>query len=125
MQKGCVLKERPHFMKYLFFLLLFGLFSCEADNARVIVPETDIYINSYMTDCVGIGPMQCYLVQEGSLIGSDDWNLFYDKIHGFDYDEGFVYHLKVRIEKVANPPMDASSRKYVLLQIISKEVAGR
>jgi len=42
-------------------------------------------------------------------------------IEGFEYEEGFEYTLRVRIEPIKNPPMDASSEKYILLEVLSKE----
>jgi hypothetical protein len=40
---------------------------------------------------------------------------------GIEYEEGFIYTLKVRIIAVANPPADASDRRYTLLKVLSKE----
>jgi hypothetical protein len=60
-------------------------------------------------------------VQQDQKVGTDEWNYFYDQIEGFAYEEGFIYTLKVRITRVANPPADASDRKYTLLEVHSKE----
>jgi hypothetical protein len=117
------MKEMPLLMKYVFFLLLMSFFACEKGDSWVISPETEMYINSYKTDCTGMGSLPCLLVQEGSLLGSEEWILFNDPIQGFNYEEGYYYHLKVRIEKILNPAPDASDRKYILLQLISKQEA--
>lgn len=51
---------------------------------------------------------------------SDKWGYMYSDIEGFDYEPGFEYVLKVRTEKIANPPADSSSIRYALLEQISK-----
>ena len=57
-----------------------------------------------------------------------DGNFFYDRIEGFDYEEGYVYEL--RIEKYdawpgqKEPPQDASRYGgYRLIEVISKTPA--
>lgn len=44
----------------------------------------------------------------------------YSSIIGFTYDEGFEYKILVSEKEIANPPADASSIEYTLLNIISK-----
>jgi len=78
--------------------------------------ETKIlYIDSKLADCVGVGPQKCMLVRENS---DSDWQMFYDKIEGFDYQEGVQYQLEVMITDVENPPADSSSLKYTLIEIL-------
>ncbi len=62
-------------------------------------------------DCVGIIPTKCMVV-------NGRW--FIDPIDGFDYQEGYKYIITVRVETVEDPPADASSEKYSLVEIISK-----
>ncbi|MBA9075730.1 DUF4377 domain-containing protein [Rufibacter quisquiliarum] len=106
--------------KYSLMVCLLGaLAACEEEEE--VARETTMRINHYTQNCQGVAAQQCFLVQEGDQVGSPDWRLFYDTIEGFDYEEGFVYTLQVRIEKVENPPADASGRRYRLLKVISKE----
>ena len=78
--------------------------------------ETKIlYVDSKLVDCVGVGPQKCMLVREDL---NSDWNMFYDKIEGFDYQEGIQYKLEVMITKVENPPADGSSLKYTLSNLL-------
>jgi len=78
--------------------------------------ETKIlYVDSKLTDCVGVGPQKCMLVRENS---DSDWQMFYDRIEGFDYQEGVQYQLEVMITNVENPPADSSSLKYTLIEIL-------
>lgn len=78
--------------------------------------ETKIlYVDSKLVDCVGVGPQQCMLVKEDP---NSAWQMFYDKIKGFDYQEGKQYKLKVMITQVENPPADSSSLQYTLVTIL-------
>ncbi|MFB9865532.1 DUF4377 domain-containing protein [Rufibacter immobilis] len=108
-------------MRNFLSLLTFVTLLTACSDEEVDRYETTMRINSYRQDCQGVGEMKCLLTQEGDKIGSTEWNLFYDSIQGFQYEEGFVYTLKVRVEKIENPPADGSSRTYVLLEVLSKE----
>jgi len=114
-------------MKKMYFLIciLFSIatFSCEKGEApaREIPNGTNFRINNYTEDCVGEAPQKCLLVQQGSLIGTNDWEYFYSEIEGFNYEEGYIYNLKVKQTAIINPPMDGSSIKYELLKLLSKE----
>ncbi|WP_372919976.1 DUF4377 domain-containing protein [Salegentibacter sp.] len=104
------------FMGIVFLLFSFSLIG---DTVQV----EDMMVNSYTVECVGEMEGNCLLVQEGDEIGTEDWNLFYyeDSISGFDYEPGYIYHLKVQKKKVKNLPMDGSSISYRLIKIVSKE----
>ena len=80
--------------------------------------EKTIYIGPVLVDCEGVAPQKCMLVRENP---QDEYTLFYDQIEGFDYEEGFEYKLVVVEETVENPPADASSIKWVLVRVESKE----
>ena len=62
--------------------------------------------------------MQCMVV---------DGELFYDRIDGFDYEQGYVYKLKIERYDAwpdrAEPPQDASRYGYRLIETISKTPA--
>ena len=76
-----------------------------------------IYVGPYLVDCEGVAPQTCMLVKENL---DDDWTYFYDQIEGFDYEPGFEYELRINEEKVENPPADASSIRWVLVEVVSK-----
>lgn len=86
--------------------------------------ETIMRVNSHTVDCIG-GVMEgkCLLVQEGDLLGTEDWENFYfeDSIIGFDYEPGYIYTIRVRKTTIPDPPQDSSSIRYELVQILSKE----
>lgn len=110
-------------MKKLLVLLnlLVLLAACRNDTSEISPNEATLRVNYYREQCTGVEPQTCYLVQQDQKVGTDEWNYFYDQIEGFDYEEGFIYTLKVRITPVANPPADGSDRKYTLLEVLSKE----
>ncbi len=79
-------------------------------------PETvSLSIAPYKMPCVGMMPMLCMLVSENG----GDQLFFYNRIDGFDYQWGHSYELIVRVDDVANPPADASSKRYTLVEVVS------
>ncbi len=85
--------------------------------------RVNMMVNSYTVDCIGEMEGTCLLVQEGNMIGTENWEYFYfvDSIEGFVYEPGYVYGLEVKKTEVSDPPADGSSVKYELVRIISKE----
>ena len=106
--------------KRILFLILIGIiFSCSNndDQSQII----DMRINHYQNTGIAVGLFLTFLVQENNNIGSDSWAKFYGQIEGFDYQPGFIYDIKVVVDKVDNPPADGSSSKYTLMEIISTQ----
>ncbi len=112
------MKNVTLFLKGTFTILSFLILSqCKpmpnstSDNEKTFIvgPET--------ADCTGVAPMKCLQVKEKE---SDTWQNFYTNIEGFTYEPGYEYVLKVKTEKIENPPMDASSIKYTLIKQVSK-----
>ena len=81
------------------------------------VVEKTIYVGPELVDCTGVAPQKCMLVKEDP---DGEYTLFYDQIEGFNYEEGYEYELVVREEQVENPPADASSIKWILVEEVSK-----
>jgi len=79
--------------------------------------EMTVYVGPYQVDCVGVAPQKCLLVKEKP---GDDWTMHYDPIQGFDYEPGYDYELRILEEKVENPPADASSLRWTLVEVVSK-----
>jgi hypothetical protein len=76
------------------------------------------FIQPQLVDCVGVGPIKCMQVRENM---HSEWLNFYDKIEGFNFAPGNAYHITVKVIDVENPPADASSKKYELIEIIKQE----
>lgn len=79
--------------------------------------EKTIMVASQTADCTGVAPMKCLQIKEKE---SDNWEMMYTNIEGFTYEPGFEYILKIKTEKIDNPPMDGSSVRYILLRQLSK-----
>lgn len=103
-------------------LLMLVLTACQpvqdTRSSTNAVRETTLYVGPELVECVGVGPMQCMLVTENP---AEKPQFFYSQIEGFEFESGFSYALRVRIEPVANAPADASSLKYTLIEVLSKE----
>ncbi|MDB5263400.1 MAG: hypothetical protein JWQ14_2683 [Adhaeribacter sp.] len=108
-------------MKFFIFLItvFFVMTACKKEEVAVV--ERAMRVNYYRQSCQGAGALNCYLVQEGAQVGTINWNLFYNEIIGFIYEAGFIYTLKVKVEKITNPLADGSDRKYMLVEVVSKE----
>lgn len=82
-------------------------------------PGTELLtVASETRTCSGVGKWECMLVRHGD---AGQWEYFYGNIAGFDYEPGYEYVLRVKKEEVKNPPQDASSVKYTLVKVLSKE----
>lgn len=95
-----------------FSLLAVTLWSCSRGS------EERITVASETRNCYGVGIQQCMLVKHNA---SEPWTFFYGNIEGFDYVPGYEYVLEVKKEEVKNPPADASSIRYGLVKIVSRE----
>ncbi|PHR64625.1 MAG: DUF4377 domain-containing protein [Alcanivorax sp.] len=97
--------------------LLFLLAACGEPTPQD-KPGQLLYVAPYGTACIGVGAMECLRVKEE---GDANWQLFYNHIEGFAYEEGFQYTLRVKVEEVASPPADGSSLRYTLLEVVEKK----
>ncbi|MCP9200092.1 DUF4377 domain-containing protein [Gramella sp. GC03-9] len=102
-------------------LLVFSLYSCELIGDLESTSVVQMKVNHYQVTGFGPFPQLVYLIQEGDEIGGEDWSYFYDPIEGFEYEPGYIYSLRVRKVKVADPPQDASGFLYILVNQRSKE----
>lgn len=104
------------------FFTLIGTSSCSVTADKDNDPEVvDLRINHFKQTAFGVAPKLVFLVQEEGEIGGEEWSNFYDGIEGFEYEIGYVYDISVKKERVENPPQDASSIRYILQNVISKE----
>lgn len=105
-------------IRYLFSAACtFGILQCTAsanasgngEKILIIAPET--------TDCTGVMPMKCLQIKENA---NGSWTNLYTNIEGFTYEPGYEYVIKVKEEKIKNPPADGSSIQYSLIREISR-----
>lgn len=78
---------------------------------------TRLWIGPERVECEGVAPMMCLQVAESA---DGEYEFFYDEIAGFDYQEGTSYVIDVEITEVEDPPADASSLQYTLVEIIEE-----
>lgn len=76
-----------------------------------------LFVHQTRVDCVGEGPRKCLQVRH---VESEPWTLFYSGIQGFTYEEGHTYQLRVEVVNDPHPPADGSSKRYRLVEIVSK-----
>lgn len=76
-----------------------------------------LYVHDALVECVGVVPMQCMQVRNDP---AGDWSYFYSNIEGFTYEHGYRYTLSIDVFDIANPPADASSKRYVLVDVLEK-----
>ena len=71
-----------------------------------------VTVGPELEDCVGLAPRKCMVV---------DGQLFYERIEGFDYQEGYDYRLRIERSDAypgQEPPADASRYRYRLLEVL-------
>ncbi len=90
-------------------------------NNQGDVTTITIQIASTAENCTGAGPQKCMLVREMPPAEDGGWELFYDRIEGFTYGEGYVWTLRVNVTEVENPPADASGLRYELAEVVEKK----
>ena len=95
----------------------------ETTSLKNNTTEVYYWLNSYKVACTGVAEKKCLQIQKGEHKQTNQWQLFYDEIEGFVYEEGYSYQLLVREEQLEtdNIPADASSIKYTLVKILAKK----
>lgn len=101
-----------------FMLALIVGAGCDSDPATVESEVGEvIFVDSEMVDCVGVGPQKCLRVRSDP---DDEWRFFYDTIDGFEFTPGTAYELRVVTREIPDPPEDASSQRYELVEVVEK-----
>lgn len=77
----------------------------------------EVLVAHFVSDCVGVGPQQCLNVRESAEAA---WTLWYDPIEGFEHEAGYDYRLMISETQVENPPADASSIRWTLIEVLEK-----
>jgi hypothetical protein len=77
-----------------------------------------LWIQPELVDCDGgAGPQTCMLIADSE---DGEPSFFYDSIAGFTFAEGTTYVIDVTVEGVEDPPADASSLSYTLVEIVEE-----
>lgn len=76
-----------------------------------------LYVAPKQVECSGVSDQKCFLIRS---YPGENWILHYDEISGLDYEPGYSYKIKVKKEHIKNPPLDASSIRLVLIEVLEK-----
>lgn len=114
-------------MKALMTLLLLftatGLWANQSESLPFEGSEMiTMRIQAHKVSCQGFeGNKTCYTVQKGASIGTDFWETLEEPIDGFNFEEGFIYDVTVKIELRATPSENQSRFHYTLVKVVSKK----
>ena len=97
--------------RFTTFLLLALIFSSCSENKI-------IYVAPALQNCETQGDKKCLMIKENK---EDDWQLFDGEIEGFDYKEGSMYKIEVKISKAKGATNEKDQLKYELLKVIYQE----
>ena len=109
-------------------ILLSLTIGCDRETTRagtLITPNEEnielLTIGPYTETCQGFIEQTCFLEFNEE---SQEWEFFYESIQGFDYEPGYIYQLKVRLEDRGTDIQDVGRYAYHLVEVISKEAAS-
>lgn len=109
-------------MKRLLLLLLlpFALGACDNDDESrteiwTIAPEKGV---AGIT--MGFGHVPAYIVRKGE---NASWTTTAARIEGFTFERGIQTTLRVRIDRIANPPADAPNERCTMEELLSRTPA--
>lgn len=114
--------SKPETMKrlLLFLLLPLVLGACDNDDESrteiwTIAPEKGV-----AGIAQGFGYLPAYIVRKGE---NAPWTTTAARIGGFTFERGYQTTLRVRIDPIANPPADASDKRYTMEELLSRTAA--
>jgi len=108
----------------LIFIMALFLVSCASQKKTATSPYSYImWIKGVKANCTGVGTMKCLLVQKNDIIIPGKWEIFYDQIEGFEYQNRNLYKLMVAEERLDKSlvPADGSLIKYKLVEVLEKK----
>lgn len=94
------------------------------ENSEEPVPDAELvtlFVGPEKVDCVGVAPQKCLQIRYSP---DEDYQLFYSPIEGFEHEPGYDYELLVQKTPIENPPADASSIQWTLVEIVSQTPVG-
>jgi heat shock protein HslJ len=82
-----------------------------------------IYVAPTTKECTaGAGKMDCLQIRDTK---DEPWRLYYSTIIGFTPVPGIEYRLRIKEDKVANPPADSSSVVWYLDLVVEQKVVAK
>ncbi len=80
-----------------------------------------LIIGPYTETCQGFIEQTCFLVFNEE---TQAWEFFYESIQGFNYEPGYIWTLKVRLEDRGTEIQDVGRYAYHLVEVLSKKAAS-
>ena len=116
-------EKRILFICFMFLVFTIG---CGREGIIKVGTATDemieiLIIGPYTETCQGFIAQQCYLEFNEE---SQEWEFFYENIQGFDFQPGYIYTLKVRLEDRGAEIQDVGRYAYHLIEVLSKKEAS-
>lgn len=108
---GLTHRNNRHLIWLCLMPFLLCMNSCKEEGP---LGEQVIWIGPNVVDCMGEGPVKCMQIRWTE---DGEWETFYDHVQGFQYEVGWTYRLRVNIAERENPPADASSLRYELIEV--------
>ncbi len=103
--------------------MLFALTACQTSKDISSSKTITMEIAPELTTChtwYSPNPVSCMQVRE--VPGDSGYeSLSPSGIQGFEYEPGYLWTLKVKKEKLKNPPADAGDTRYILKKVISRK----
>lgn len=83
--------------------------------------EVELIVMERLTQCTAWFAPETYPCLSVIELPGEEPRSFYDDIEGFEFEEGVRQRILVARYTLKNPPADASSYEYRLLQVISRQ----
>jgi hypothetical protein len=77
-----------------------------------------LFVGDRPAECQAEGARKCLMIRGSE---NEAWRRFHGAIEGFDYEPSHTYELRVEVTDVADPPPDAPSIHYKLVEVVSKK----
>ena len=102
----------------LLFASIFAFSACDKTDDYTVREWT---VASQLGIAYGFNALQPVLLVKAN--DDTSWRAVYAGIEGFDYEPGYEYKLRIKARELAEPPQDAPSMRYSLLELVSKTPA--
>ena len=104
-------------------LLTFGIVSVLMFSQTIFAQnQTQVWIVAdSKTECSGVAAIKCLQVKKPQ---NEKWLVLAQNIERFNYEDGYTYVVRVKVDKIKNPPADGSTLKYTLKKVLNREKTG-
>lgn len=110
----------------ILIVMSFVIASCTTTKEVLSESKQIWWVSGVQTECsTGAGKMNCLNIHKNEDRNNLKWETFYSKIEDFEFEEGYLKKIEVKIEKrkAQDIPADGTAFKYTLVKELEKEVA--